>query len=76
VSGVVANRSSAEGQAVLARYREALFALTVEVLTQAQFRQHQARLEQLDDEELDDNVSCSKILRSKSAVKFRGKSCS
>jgi hypothetical protein len=57
VSGVVANRSSSEGHAVLSRYREALYALAIEVLTQSQFRRNQAKLEELDDELLDDNVS-------------------
>ena len=59
-------RSSTEGQLVLSRYREALGALALEVLSQLQFRRHQSRLEELDDELLDDNVSLTsqKILLS------------
>ena len=56
VSGVVANRSASDGHLILARYREALYALAIEVLTQCQFRRNQVKLEELDDEQLDDNV--------------------
>ena len=55
VNGAVANRS-AEAHVVLNRYREALFTLAVEVLRQSQFRCNQSRLEDMDDEQLDDNV--------------------
>lgn len=46
---------------MLNRYREALCALSLEVLAQTQFRRHQAKLEELDDKLLDDNVSKMKL---------------
>lgn len=42
---------------MLNRYREALCALSLEVLAQTQFRRNQSKLEELDDKLLDDNVS-------------------
>uniref|UniRef100_A0A8C4R6Y5 Exportin 6 n=1 Tax=Eptatretus burgeri TaxID=7764 RepID=A0A8C4R6Y5_EPTBU len=54
LSGKMKNRSS-DKEAVLARYRDALPALMVEVLRRVQFRFNQSELEELDDETPDDD---------------------
>jgi len=55
---------------MLNRYREALYALALEVLAQTQFRRHQAKLEELDDKILDDNVSFKIFCRYQNGLAF------
>lgn len=57
IGGTLGSRSTIDTQIVVSRYREALNALAVEVLSHVQFRRYQQNLEELDDEILDDNVS-------------------
>lgn len=57
IGGTLKTRSTPEGHIIVSRYREALNALVVEVLSHVEFRRYQQNLEELDDENLDDNVS-------------------
>jgi hypothetical protein len=56
IGGTLKTRSTPEGHIIVSRYREALNALVVEVLSHVEFRRYQQNLEELDDENLDDNV--------------------
>lgn len=53
----------AEAQAGVQQYKEVLLMLLNELVLKIQFCHNQSNLEELDDESLDDNVSCSTFTR-------------
>ncbi len=48
---------SADADAILSRYKEALLSLVTQILQKLQFRYNQSHLDELDDDTLDDDVS-------------------
>lgn len=54
VNGLVASRSP-DAEVTLAKYREALLSLIVDVLKQMQFRYNPTKLEEMDDEQINDD---------------------